>query len=474
MVVVRAMAPAPLGWEPKVQVPRSQQGAVLALALCSFLLGLAALLPFDVAQIGRSGTLAMGAAMIGSATLAAVVFDLPVLVPLALGVPLLLLLACVFPRLRRRLPALFALAPLPALAAALLAGAEPELVLGNAAFALTLRARCAGRDAARRGLGAVDPRRRLCRALAARAAAQRRLHRQLADDADRLRRRLPGGRPDRLLLPAGGAERGCQRPGAAGRGAGGLARQRALSRAGAAGRGLPAGRPAAAGPGHAGRQPADPRRRRGVARIALARSHAAAADRRPRHEGRPGAAAFLDAAGLRRGADPGRGRDERRRGQGQHHGADPLPAARHRAARVRPPAGRGRSVRRPLRRRDRPHAGPAEADPGLLQRQPDGLPGGGDRHGPGRGRGRHGAGRGLLCGAPPAGEGGAVPRRGRGRAHRPPPSVADAAAGGRHRPGARRPAADRRRAGQVRGQGPDGQRPGRHRGGAVVDRHHAC
>jgi formate hydrogenlyase subunit 3/multisubunit Na+/H+ antiporter MnhD subunit len=61
MVVVRAMAPAPLGWEPKVQIPRSQQGAVLALALCSFLLGLAALLPFDVAQIGRSGALSMGA-----------------------------------------------------------------------------------------------------------------------------------------------------------------------------------------------------------------------------------------------------------------------------------------------------------------------------------------------------------------------------------------------------------------------------
>ena len=35
--------------------------AVLALALCSFLLGLAALLPFDVAQIGRSGALSMGA-----------------------------------------------------------------------------------------------------------------------------------------------------------------------------------------------------------------------------------------------------------------------------------------------------------------------------------------------------------------------------------------------------------------------------
>lgn len=75
--------------------------------------------------------------MIGSATLAAVVFGAPVLVPLALGVPLLLLLACVFPRLRRRLPGLFAAAPLPALAAALLAGSEPDLVIGNASFALT-------------------------------------------------------------------------------------------------------------------------------------------------------------------------------------------------------------------------------------------------------------------------------------------------------------------------------------------------
>lgn len=75
--------------------------------------------------------------MIGSVTLAAVVFEVPVLLPLALGVPLLLLLACALPALRRRLPALFVLAPLPALAAALLAGADPDLVLGNAFFALT-------------------------------------------------------------------------------------------------------------------------------------------------------------------------------------------------------------------------------------------------------------------------------------------------------------------------------------------------
>ncbi|MDM0011302.1 proton-conducting transporter membrane subunit [Variovorax sp. J22P168] len=53
MVVVRAMAPAEPGWSPRRVVPGYQQGAVLALALCSFLLGLAALLPVDVAQIGR-------------------------------------------------------------------------------------------------------------------------------------------------------------------------------------------------------------------------------------------------------------------------------------------------------------------------------------------------------------------------------------------------------------------------------------
>lgn len=61
MVMVRAMAPAALGWVPKARVPGYQQGAVLALALCSFLLGVAALLPIDVAQIGRTGLLSMGA-----------------------------------------------------------------------------------------------------------------------------------------------------------------------------------------------------------------------------------------------------------------------------------------------------------------------------------------------------------------------------------------------------------------------------
>jgi multicomponent Na+:H+ antiporter subunit D len=54
MVVVRAMAPAEPGWAPKKIVPRYQQLAVLFLAVCSFLLGLVALLPGDPAQIGRA------------------------------------------------------------------------------------------------------------------------------------------------------------------------------------------------------------------------------------------------------------------------------------------------------------------------------------------------------------------------------------------------------------------------------------
>jgi len=53
LVVVRAMQPAADGWLPGSSVPRYQQWSVLGLALCSFLLGLAALLPGDVVLIGR-------------------------------------------------------------------------------------------------------------------------------------------------------------------------------------------------------------------------------------------------------------------------------------------------------------------------------------------------------------------------------------------------------------------------------------
>jgi len=61
MVVVRAMRPAEPGWTPKKLVPRYQQLAVLALAVCSFVLGVAALCPVDVAQIGRPVMLFMEA-----------------------------------------------------------------------------------------------------------------------------------------------------------------------------------------------------------------------------------------------------------------------------------------------------------------------------------------------------------------------------------------------------------------------------
>jgi multicomponent Na+:H+ antiporter subunit D len=57
LVVVRAMAPPDQGWVPMSRVPRYQQVAVLTLALCSFLLGLAAFCPIDVVQIGRHGVL---------------------------------------------------------------------------------------------------------------------------------------------------------------------------------------------------------------------------------------------------------------------------------------------------------------------------------------------------------------------------------------------------------------------------------
>ncbi len=59
-----------------------------------------------------------------------------ILLGTAMGLPLILLLACASARLRRRMAALFVIAPLPALAAALCAGHESMLVLGNARFAL--------------------------------------------------------------------------------------------------------------------------------------------------------------------------------------------------------------------------------------------------------------------------------------------------------------------------------------------------
>lgn len=56
----------------------------------------------------------------------------------AMAVPLVMLLACVWPRLRRPMSALFVVAPLPALAAALFARSDSALIVGNAGYALTL------------------------------------------------------------------------------------------------------------------------------------------------------------------------------------------------------------------------------------------------------------------------------------------------------------------------------------------------
>ena len=69
----------------------------------------------------------------------------------------------------------------------------------------------------------------------------------------------------------------------------------------------------------------------------------------------------------------------------------------------------------------------------------------GARHGAGRGRWRRRDGGRLLRGAPRAGQGRAVPRRGRGRGERRAPPVAGAAAGGGAGARLRRAAAHRRR-----------------------------
>ena len=70
-----------------------------------------------------------------------------------------MLLACLSPRLRARMPALLWLAPLPALAAALLAGDAPPLVLDER-VRITLALDPPAAHAARRRGAAVDRRRR--------------------------------------------------------------------------------------------------------------------------------------------------------------------------------------------------------------------------------------------------------------------------------------------------------------------------
>ncbi len=60
LVLWHAMAPAREPLKLDVTVPRYQEAAALSLALCSLLLGLVALGPADVLQIGRSGTALVG------------------------------------------------------------------------------------------------------------------------------------------------------------------------------------------------------------------------------------------------------------------------------------------------------------------------------------------------------------------------------------------------------------------------------
>jgi formate hydrogenlyase subunit 3/multisubunit Na+/H+ antiporter MnhD subunit len=55
-----------------------------------------------------------------------------------LAVPIAMLLACLWRRVRDRMPALLALAPVPGLAAALLAADSPPMVLDEARLQLTL------------------------------------------------------------------------------------------------------------------------------------------------------------------------------------------------------------------------------------------------------------------------------------------------------------------------------------------------
>ncbi|MDM0050135.1 proton-conducting transporter membrane subunit [Variovorax sp. J22R115] len=76
--------------------------------------------------------------IIGSASLLVIFLGAAGLLAAAIAVPLVLLLACAVPALRRRMPALFVLAPLPALVAAFFAGGDSALIIGNAGYALTL------------------------------------------------------------------------------------------------------------------------------------------------------------------------------------------------------------------------------------------------------------------------------------------------------------------------------------------------
>ena len=74
--------------------------------------------------------------MIAATALLAILLGVGVMVPLAIGLPLLLLVACASKRLRRHMPRLFVIAPVPALLAALFDADAGRFALGNELFAL--------------------------------------------------------------------------------------------------------------------------------------------------------------------------------------------------------------------------------------------------------------------------------------------------------------------------------------------------
>ena len=308
----------------------------------------------------------------------------------------------------RRMPALLAIAPVPALAGCA-AGVRRDAGAAAGAAAASVRARCARRAAARGRGAALDRGRELRLGMAARQARQRPLRGVVAADAERQRRCLHGRRPGELLsgvlhgqpggLWADRARRHPARP----------PQWPDLRGPRAARRSLPADGLRAAGANRHRGQSADPRCHGVAADIALAHRHPDAADAWLRREDRAGAVPYLDAARLSRRADPGRCRAQRRRREGRRHRADPLPAAGRRDAGMGRGAGRCRTVRGVLRRRDRHHAAQPQDGAGLFQREPDGCDRRRVRHGACRGQWRRRPVRGLLRGAPHAGEGRTVP-----------------------------------------------------------------
>ena len=211
-----------------------------------------------------------GAAMNGAGTLAPVLLraTLGAAAGAAAGLPVAAAAAT-------RMPALLVLAPLPGPGRGAAGLGGPPLVLDHAAarahaWRSTCRARCC--SAWRRccgcaaGVYAVD--------LSCAAAAQRALRRVLAADADRQPRRLHGGRPRRLLSSASrwsacaayGPDRARRDAARRGGPAASIWRLRCWARPSCCWASC-CWRPATPR-----RQPADPRRRGGAARIALARS----------------------------------------------------------------------------------------------------------------------------------------------------------------------------------------------------------